>query len=313
MPAPAQPIVVDLLVFAVAKTALREHLSAEEFRAQISDQYEALVSGDRLRLQVMWDLFAPRTGFDPKLAACPMCWLKTLENRLGVLVELPGPLAQLKSSEVATNAAKVFVRREDVDRLLGPDTGVRVRSTTPLLATMGRAAKGTPLPATLEPGAAPLLSQPGAAPLSEPGAAPLVTPLAGVRVTGPQSRPLPPPVGMSAGQRTLITVLAGGLVIAMAIAGVTLRGSCAKAPTAIELNTTHLPVRSGERFGRDASFVLTDPNWLKVPEADRTAQLRSALDALRPGGVDNLAIRDANGALRASAQWTGTEARVRFY
>jgi len=312
MPPLPQPVVLDLLALAVGKTALKEQMSPEEFRGQISGKYGDLVDGERLKLQVVWNLFAPRTGFDPKVAACPMCWLKTLEGRLGVPVDLPGELSTLKSSDVATNAAKVFVRKEDVDRLLGPDNGVRARATTPLPASYVRAAVAAPPPSAVfdtvmepvEPGAPP--SEPGAPP-AEPGAPPLsmTNQMAAVR--------LPPPAPVSAHQKTFALIAAGALLVSAAVIGITLKGSCAKAPTPVTLRVANLPVKVGEQLGKDANFVLTDPAWLSSPESDRTAQLRSALDGLRPSGVENLAVFDSEGKLRASAQWTGTEARVKFY
>ncbi len=312
MPLLPQPVLIDLLSLAVGKTALKEQMSPEEFRSQISGQYDELINGERLRLQVVWNLFSPRTGFDAKVAACPMCWLKTLEGRLGVPVDLPGELGSLKSSDVATNAAKVFVKREDVDKLLGPDTGIRARATTPLPASYVRAAVATPPPsatfdAVMEPGAAPL-PEPGALPI-EPGAPPLSM----TRQVATVSRAVAPPMTMSSQQKAFAVIAAATLLASAAIIGITLKGSCAKAPTAIELRVANLPVKGGAQMGRDATFVLTDPTWLAAPEPDRKSQLRSALEGLRARGIENLAIIDGDGKLRASAQWTGTEARVKFY
>jgi len=312
MPPLPQPVVLDLLALAVGKTALKEQMSPEEFRGHISGKYDDLVDGERLKLQVVWNLFAPRTGFDPKVAACPMCWLKTLEGRLGVPVDLPGELSSLKSSDVATNAAKVFVRKEDVDRLLGPDSGGRARATTPLPASYVRAAVAAPPPSAVfdtvmepvEPGALPV--EPGAPPV-EPGASPpsMTNQIATVR--------LPPAEAVSARQKTFALIAAGALLMSATVIGITLKGSCGKAPTPITLQVANLPVKAGEKLGKDANFVLTDPSWLSSPESDRKSQLRSALEGLRPSGVENLALFDSDGRLRASAQWTGTDAQIKFY
>jgi hypothetical protein len=318
MPPLPQPLVLDLLSLAVGKTALKDQMPLEEFRSTIAGQFDELLSGDRLRLQVVWNLFSPKTGFDPKVAACPMCWLKTLENRLGVAVELPNDLAGLKSSDVATNAAKVFVRREDVDKLLGPDSGAgRVRQTTPLPTSYVRAAVAAPAPVAqfnaVEPGALPI--EPGAPPV-EPGAPPAPS-LTSQVVTVPAatSRPMGVHhVEVTARQKTYGMIAAGVFLVSVAVIGLTFRGTCAKPPTTIELRTAVMPVKAGQQFGHDAQFVLADPAWLTTgTEAERATALRAALTDLHGRGVDNLSIVDANGKLRASAQWTGTDARVRFY
>lgn len=316
MPQLPQPVLLDLLSLAVGKTALKEQMSPEEFRGQITGQYDELVDGERLKLQVIWNLFAPRSGFDPKVAACPMCWLKTLEPRLGVTVELPAEISFLKSSDVATNAAKVFVRKEDIDRLLGPDAGGRMRATTPLPTSYVRAAVAEPPPSAVfdtvmeplvEPGAPPV--EPGAPPALEPGAPPLsmTSQMNAVRVKAA------PPMTISSQQKAFAMVAAGALLVSAAVIGITLKGSCGKAPTAITLRVANLPVKGGQQLGKDASFVITDNAWLNAPQADRETQLRAALDGLRGSGVENLALFDADGKLRASAQWTGSDARIKFY
>jgi hypothetical protein len=102
-------------------------------------------------------------------------------------------------------------------------------------------------------------------------------------------------------------------VVSAAVIGITLKGSCGKAPTAITLRVANLPVQGGQQLGKDANFVLTDPAWLNAPQQERETELRTALDGLRASGVENLALFDADGKLRASVQWTGTDARVKFY
>jgi hypothetical protein len=311
MSLPTPPVLQDLLALAVSKTALKDLIPPDEFRAWFGENAASVTAGDRLRLQPVWDQFAGKPGFDAKVAACPMCWLKTLEPRLGASVELPTGLAGLKASEVATQAAKFFVKREDVDRLLGEaPANLPTRSTTPLPGSVRTAAAGEPgaLPIDLEPGAAPIDLEPGAPavnldPVYEPEPAPVRQPTGKFR----------PKAGLSPERRRIVGMIAGAVSLgSLLFLAVTTRQSCAKSPTAISA-PAGLPVKPGGRLGRDARFVLEDPAWKQQPAETRTQQLRDALDSLRGSGIDNLVVVDANGKLIATAQWHELNTVVRFY
>jgi hypothetical protein len=335
MPAPARTDVLELIALAISKSSLKDMLSADELRTRLDAGYDALTADGRLKLQVLWDQYSGQNGFDPKTAQCPMCWLKTLEPRLGMSVDLPAPLAGLKTTDVATQSAKVFVRREDVDKLLGPDTGPKARLSQEL-ATPGPAGQpvtpvpsrpSTPLPArtttppagirsgaaaAIEPGAPPV--DPGAPP--EPGAPP-IDPGAPARVARSTSGFKPPAErrALSPAHKRILAIASVVVSLAsVAFLGASLRSGCSKPAVALDVRAAGpIPIKQGVRRGSEARLTLADPAWLGLPEADKRTQLTNALAALKPSGVESMVIVDGTGKTRASAQWVSGAPRVRLY
>src|SRR5206468_8350655 len=138
-----------------------------------------------------------------------------------------------------------------VDKLLGPDTGMRARATTPLPASYVRAAVAAPPPSAvfdvvMEPGAEPL-PEPGA-PVIEPGAPPLSMTGQMAAVSGKVQTI----VVVSPKQKLFATLAALALLASAAVIAVTLKGTCAREPTPIVLRVANLPVKAGEQLGKDA-------------------------------------------------------------
>jgi hypothetical protein len=333
MSTPSQAHILELVDIMVAKTVLKDWVPVQTVREQLQAAWPTFHDGQRLRLQVLWDVFAGHAAFDAKVAQCPMCWIKTLEPRLGVVVDMPAPLASLKTNEVATQAAKFFVKREDLDRVLGPDSSGRGRVPTPPGIALPRSptpvpGRLTPVPgalAAVEPGAAASVgadAEPGALPL-EPGAppvdpgAPPLDPLAPEPPQARSSRFAPPKAQASLldEHRTKILGLSGVVVVAaLAMLAVQLRSGCSRPPVGIDAQVlAGLPVKKAVRRGNEAQATLIDPGWLALPVAEREAKLSQALDALRREGMDTLVLVDDKGAMKASVQTVGGKARIRFY
>jgi hypothetical protein len=70
-----------------------------------------------------------------------------------------------------------------------------------------------------------------------------------------------------------------------------------------------IPLARAERSGGEVGGTLSDPAWLSLPRATRTAQMKAALSEL-PDDVDVFFVRDAAGAVRATARWYGKPRRI---
>jgi hypothetical protein len=71
-----------------------------------------------------------------------------------------------------------------------------------------------------------------------------------------------------------------------------------------------LPVKSAKKLGADLNVMLNDDTWLDKPADAMTADLQAALTALKDNNVEILLLQDTSGAMRASAQWVGSPARI---
>jgi hypothetical protein len=76
-----------------------------------------------------------------------------------------------------------------------------------------------------------------------------------------------------------------------------------------------IPVRSAERWGGEVHAVLSDPAWMKLPEAKRRELLERALRRLGDRQVNVLVLEDEAKRTRASAQLFGRPPKlfVKFY
>ena len=75
---------------------------------------------------------------------------------------------------------------------------------------------------------------------------------------------------------------------------------------------TKIPIDSARVLGSDLETVCTDESWYQRPEAERISMMTNTLEALKSNEVEVLIVRDAGGALRASAQWVDGRAEVRL-
>jgi hypothetical protein len=323
MPPPPKETVIDVLALAVGKSALREQVEVDELRTLLSAAYSGVADESRLRLQFIWDLCESRDGFDAKVAAAPMCWLKSLEPRLGMVVELPTSIAGLKTSDIATNAAKCFIKRDDVDRLLGPDAArqsgslgaIRLSGANPIQSPApGASRPSADLPTGLPTGLDDALAEPGAPPVDlalEPGAPP-------VKLS-------PPPVTRSRGtavidhgltprQKKQAILSIAGLLISLVVLALVWRANSGVAPATVDGSAfAGIPVAKAERLGADVRLTLSDGVWLQGELSGRDKALRGALDDLHANGVNTVTVVDEHGRARGGVQWIDGRPKVVWF
>ncbi len=75
---------------------------------------------------------------------------------------------------------------------------------------------------------------------------------------------------------------------------------------------SELPVKNARRFGAQVEATLTDDTWLSQDEKTRKTQLEAALEKLRVDGIRVIALRDASGHVRATAQYSGRGDKIGF-
>jgi hypothetical protein len=322
----AKDKITQLLVLAVDKSMLKDQLPGSELRPIVDAVYPSLTDGGRLRLQIIWDLYAAKEGFDAKVAAAPMCWIKSLEARLPLAVDLPDSLVNLRNSEIATNAAKCFIKPAEVDRVLGLDAPRATPGPQPGVRTSGQAR----VPSLNEPGlgrtgsgSVPALDvrlgdTPAAAAaldIDDLGAPPVNLDTLGAQPAPSRTTLTQQPAvfqaGMSSKQKkllvfSLVTLVAAGLVLYL-----TLRDE-AIAPQKADVSVLEgVPVTEALRMGTTSRYVI-DPAWLEQPEATRTEVLRNAAARLQSQGIETVLLVDARGKPLGSAAWIGPDLRVRW-
>ncbi len=71
-----------------------------------------------------------------------------------------------------------------------------------------------------------------------------------------------------------------------------------------------LPITKPRRLGNQVGVVLTDPNWVSLPEAEKRQQLEKALFALDDARV--LFVEDKTGKVRATVQVSPSTQQLHF-
>lgn len=137
--------------------------------------------------------------------------------------------------------------------------------------------------------------------------------IANLRESRASIAPVVKPSSSSANRPGVVAALALVAAAAMGFTIYTLVGLTSR-PAYQRFNTDEissiLPVKSAKRLGADLSVVLEDDAWLEQPHEAMTADLHAALTALKDSNVEILILQDTSGAMRASAQWVGSPARI---
>ena len=71
-----------------------------------------------------------------------------------------------------------------------------------------------------------------------------------------------------------------------------------------------LPIAKAKQLGQELSVVIEDDTWYDLPDKARKAALQLTLEDLQSRDITSLIVQDRSGAVRASAQWVGSPAKV---
>jgi hypothetical protein len=276
-----KPFIVDLLVLAFSKSALRETVTRDAITAL---DVATMLRGNVLSLEAVWRLAKSHPSFDQKSAAIPFCFFKQYDRRLGVIVELPADLKALSATEQTTNASLLPAKKEDVEQILAPLTATG--RSTPLPGTMRAVSSSSPVSSSSSSSSSSTSSSSfSSSPVAKPSDAD----------DAPKRR---------TGMAILGAVLLAG---AAAFLGTTIMTNCRTAPKWQSLSADAfqgIPVSQVRMLGNQVEAVLTDPGWLAQPEDARRTELAATLSALKDRKIAVIAVKDSSKTVRASVQWS---------
>jgi hypothetical protein len=132
--APSKNTLVDVILLALGSTPLRE-LGLDALRGVLASDPRLSILDGAVDLDPVWEVISSQPGFDVELAGPPLCYVKTLEERLGVAVRLPRSLADLTDSEVRLRGSRCRPAREEIERILRPIELARSREVPPVTAS----------------------------------------------------------------------------------------------------------------------------------------------------------------------------------
>jgi hypothetical protein len=288
---PPGRVPLEALILAFSHSRAKALVGTDALRSVLSGQYRELHHDGTFDLEPVWQLLSQQPGFDLDEVRPPLCRFKSWERDLGVTVRMPEAMSELDDRTCSELAEQVRVPDEERLRVL---KGELVPSDVPE-------------PVVLEPA------------VEEP--APPLRP----RRTEPPRRTQPPPqipstlktprlrrVKLTAAQRRALEVASLILaVIGFAAAGLQLQRGC-RSHDWDQMSTQFagdIPLGSAERQGPEVSGQLKESGWLNLPPSVRTAQMKTALEAL-PREVQVFFVRDGEGHVRAVARWYGQPRQI---
>jgi hypothetical protein len=109
--------IVELILLALGDSKLRD-MGLGAMRGVLQSDPRLAVLDGSVDLQSVWELLEGQPGFEPQAALGPFCFLKTLEPRLQVTIQLPPPLRGLSDTEITRNAGTCRPDREEVERAI---------------------------------------------------------------------------------------------------------------------------------------------------------------------------------------------------
>jgi hypothetical protein len=263
------------------------HLTGSTILRQVlGSRYRELVRDGGFDLEPVWDLLSSQPGFEPAEVIPALAKLKTWEPRAGMSILLPPSMAHLTEADIIELAATVHVptaelqsvwrgrkvETDSVELLEGPQPDARRRST-PRMKALDRDA----------------------------------TPVEAVPLDGPKK-----PDRFSPRQRRTLTIAAAmTALLSLAFVAYTLiRSAENRSWDSLGLEFAgDIPLEKAERSGPEVASTLRDTSWLALPDATRKAHMRAALSEL-PSDVEVFFVRDAAGAVRASARWFGSPKQI---
>ncbi len=137
--APSKNTLVEVVVAALSTTRLRD-IGLGALKGVLASDPRLSILDGAIDLQPVWDVLEAQPGFDAEIAGPPLCFVKTIEDKLGVEVRLPATLAALPAGEVRSVASRCRPPREEIERILGGGEPERRARTAPI------AVEGPPAP-----------------------------------------------------------------------------------------------------------------------------------------------------------------------
>src|SRR5262249_46063368 len=83
----------------------------------LSDARLAVLDG-AVDLQAVWDLLEAQPNWDPNAALGPLCFVKSLQQRLQIKVKLPAAMAKLTDAEIVKHGAQCRPKRDEIERAI---------------------------------------------------------------------------------------------------------------------------------------------------------------------------------------------------
>jgi hypothetical protein len=119
-------VIVELVLLGLARSRLKDTGLDALRGVLLSDARLAVLDGE-VDLQPVWDVLEGQPGWDAAAARGPFCFVKSLEPRLQVTVNLPGAMATLTAAEIAGHAAGCRPKRDDIERAIADEPPRRRR------------------------------------------------------------------------------------------------------------------------------------------------------------------------------------------
>lgn len=271
---PEKNKVIEALILAFSYSKASAMVGTDALRSVLSVEYHDLLRNGVFDLEYIWELLEDQPEFSPELVKPPLCLFKTFESQLGLTIKLPEALGELSASQVSVAAADCKVPAVELRRVLRDS--------------------GEPAPSTKR---------------TEAAADALIR--EAEQAETPKHRK--PRRQLPAWVTPVAAVIA---VVSFGFAGLSVYKGCSSPKAqwkSIGLGPLQqLPVSDARRFGAQVDARLTDDGWLAQAEATRKKQLQDALDKLRPEGVRVLILRDKQGRVRASAQYSTKNQQIGF-
>lgn len=279
-------VIIEALVLVFSRSKISKLVGTDALRTVLTAEYRQHVSAGKLNFEPLWTLLEAQPGFDPQLAAAPICRFKTWEKLFGLQVILPPALSSLSDTEIREQAMSCDVPAKELQALL--------RSQT------------TPPPDDIS-----LPANSAAARRAEKA-----------KRIGRESGSLRARKSVASQPKNRRKILQIGAiavtVVAFGIAGARLYKGCNPEAeyqvVSISTLSQVLPISKTDRLGGQVRAHLSNDGWLSKDEAARKADLQAAFAAVQPTGANALLIYDTRGALKASVQpLSATALSFKFY
>ena len=128
---------VDVIVAALSTTKLRD-VGLQALRGVLASDPRLSILDGSVDLQAVWETLEGQPGFEASDAGPTLCYVKTLEDRLGVQIRLPRALGDLPIEEVRLRANRFNPPRAEIERILGGGSGERAKSVVSEPVAVGR-------------------------------------------------------------------------------------------------------------------------------------------------------------------------------
>jgi len=251
-------------------------LPPDALRATLNNEYDDLVQNGTFNTERFWLFLEEQPDMDPRAAAAPLCAFALLEDKLGIKVRLPEPVAKLGAPEREKLASLAGVRQADVDRVLQPP---EPRSAPPAVGRTTGSMSAVTLRAREEEQRE--RERRGREKAGKWSPTPTREPLTGAKK-------------VAAAVVSLVVIVASGFWIAGQVASNMARTAKGQ-PIDPRSFAGAIPLSGAEQFTREVHATLAGSAWMSAPEDVRREQLLAALATLQTstnGQVIKLVILD---------------------